>query len=191
MPDGLTAPKAASALHISAATLKDWSARLGIGERSASTGAWVYSVDDLKVLQSFQALREDGHGLETITRKLRPLVDPEVLDEQSEVADTSSSERSAIAEAATAELTLMRQEMVRVTDLARDYANAAHQIGDLEATVRFLQAQVTARDEQIQETKKALGDEKQELQATRRRLDETRDRLVGMAERPWWKRLFG
>jgi len=191
MPDGLTAPKAAHVLHISAATLKDWSARLGIGQRSSSTGAWVYTGDDLKVLQSFQSLREDGHGLDTITRKLRPLIDPEVVDDASAIADRPINDRSTYDETTSSELTLIRQEMVRVTDLARENAQAAHQIGDLEATVRHLQFQLSEREEQLKQSQGAISREARELEETRRRLTETQDRLVQMADRPWWRKLFG
>src|SRR5690606_20574362 len=65
----ITAPEAAKRLGIGVTTIKTWAEKIGLGHKTAS-GVWLYSEEDLRVLEVVQALREDDRSFETIVRRI-------------------------------------------------------------------------------------------------------------------------
>ena len=88
-------------------------------------------------------------------------------------------------------------QIERVTDLARDFARAAHQIGRLEAEKENLQSENARLALELAEARKLLTGSSQELDDLRRRLaDEAQARaalLEAQQKRTltWWDRFLG
>jgi DNA-binding transcriptional MerR regulator len=69
MAANITAPEAAKRLGIGTTTIKTWADKIGLGHKTAS-GVWLYSEDDLRVLEVVQTLREEDRSFDTIMRRV-------------------------------------------------------------------------------------------------------------------------
>jgi DNA-binding transcriptional MerR regulator len=156
MTKTMSAPDLAAKLGVSITTIKTWSERVGIGRKNSS-GVWVYSENDLQILETVQALRGEDKGFETITRRL-----------QKEAPEAESSPPGGNFPPPAPSLENFRSMIVETlrtdNDLAEKYARAAHQIGRLEAENEGLQRQL-----EESRTRMALIEEPSTL------------------HRPWWK----
>lgn len=198
MSDTLTAPEAAKRLGVGATTLKTWAEKVGVGEKNGA-GVWLFSDRDMNVLEVVQALRDEGRTFVTITRRLRedsPDADLSPPDTDQPPSDTDSEapddENVYPIEVVTP------TEIERVTELAREFARAAHQIGRLEAEKENLMAENARLAGELADARKLLTGSSNELDDTRRRLaDEAQARAALLEQQKqkqnqsWWHRLFG
>lgn len=196
MSETMTAPEVAKRLGVGATTLKTWAEKVGVGEKNGA-GVWLFSERDMQTLEIVQALRDEGRTFITITRRLRP--NEPSTDTSPPDADQSppdgDREAPGAEESYPAEL-VTPTEIERVTELARDFARAAHQIGRLEAEKEHLQAENARLVNELGEARKLLAGGSSEVDDLRRRVAEEAQARAALLEeqrkpRTWWGKLWG
>lgn len=112
-------------------TVTQWAECLGIGDPSA-TGKRLFSQDEINVIETVKAMREQNHGFDTIARRLKTtaLVSeaPEPLVRDLDMKAITQEVAKAVVEAVQTE-----------TQQAEKYARATYLIGQLEEQVKRLE----------------------------------------------------
>ena len=182
-------------LAIPISTVKHWADKLGIGDKSSS-GKWFFSDQDMHVLELVKSLRAEDCGFDTIQRQITPS-DNERRQSKPSAADQPLAEQPPTInlDELTHQVTTAVVAAIKADNaLARDYAVAARQVGNLEA-------QVTHLTQQLDETRRLLITGTSETETIKARLDQEtqariraeaeRDALKAQAARPWWRKLIG
>lgn len=167
MTDRQTFQEVSGRLGVSVSTLKAWTGRLSLGNERGANGKRFLSLEEIAVLEAAKMLRDEGSGLNTITRKLTP--DSHLVDADEQVTASRLSDDSHLTTKTTFDIEAVAVRLVEAmkneNDLAEKYARAAHRIGELEATLKA-------------------------VEADRERITSERDKALQLAApqvKPWWK----
>lgn len=143
----LSTKEVAERIGVSPSTVKNWAARLPIPHHKDSQGNLRYPADEaLPILETIKGLREEQRGYETIRRVIVLEPGPSQADDTPETGPSQASARpeaspletAAIVEAVTASVV---QAIQGQTEQGEKYARATYRVGELEATVKALEAE--------------------------------------------------
>lgn len=177
----------AQELNLSPSGLRKRIAALGLEPERGSRGRVVLTPELEATLREADRLMGDGAGAATVRRLL-------CLSGSSRETDTPTD-----AEAMPGSVTLapvscdaqeIRDTVARAiadqTDLAERYARAAHRVGELEATVRAVEADRDRLAEQAAQTQADLAQARAQAREQAQTIATLADALH-QSRRPWWK----
>lgn len=200
----MTTSEASDTIGVPHSTLKGWLQNIPVPLAVGSDGEQAIAPDGLALLQRIKTLwLEQGQPFETIRQTLR--------QELNEAADAPAPVIVAQGELARTDDPIAPAAIGYFTELAREFARAAHHIGRLEAENGFLRTQLSEarqlltdgspelRDQlthtraQHREARQLLVDQSRDHEALCRQLVQARrerDDLRAAFNRPWWQRLL-
>jgi AraC-like DNA-binding protein len=177
----------AQELNLSPSGLRKRITALGLEPERGSRGRVVLTPELEATLREADRLMGDGAGAATVRRVLRLSGASQGTDAP---ADTAAMPGAVTLAPLSCDAQEIRDTVARAiadqTDLAERYARAAHRVGELEATVRAVEADRDRLAEQAIQTQADLAQAREQAREQAQTIATLTDAL-GATLRPWWK----
>jgi DNA-binding transcriptional MerR regulator len=215
MAANITAPEAAKRLGIGITTIKTWADKIGLGHKTAS-GVWLYSEEDLRVLEVVQTLRDEDRSFDTIIRRIgqdgvlttaapssntdsrRPAISTEDAERQPTASDDIDREHQIDLLPVVREL---NETVQQVNSLALLLTNAGKENERLRGEVlmaerRLIEAETKGAEadrlrQELDESRQRLNAERDDAALQRAVADNLRSELMAERGKSWWRKLMG
>lgn len=195
-------------LNIGKNTLFMWEEHFNIDVKRDSKGRRFYTAEDLKILQTIKALRDNDNGLNTITRMLddelkeisrRNLEHDQDVDLENDLADGLSNEITQDKNKHI--IAYIDDKMDSIIELGEKYSNACLEIGRLQSELKLTENSLKKNQENhqkdLQMLKKEIDKKDLEIQRLsndneflRKKIESYAEELEKTRNRPIWKSIF-
>jgi len=192
-------------LNIGKNTLFMWEEHFSIDVKRDSKGRRFYTAEDLKILQTIKALRDNDNGLNTITRMLDDELkeisrrnienyqDEDNLDNEISNEINQDKNKNIIA--------YIDDKMDSIIELGDKYSNACLEIGRLQSELKLTENSLKKNQENhqkdLQMLKKEIDKKDLEIQRLsndneflRKKIESYAEELEKTRNRPIWKSIF-
>ncbi len=179
-------------LNVGINTLRLWEEHFQLDIKRDSKGRRYYTQEDLKVLQTIKALRDNDNGLNTISRKLQEEFHEKVEDEP-ELEEIIEDDMEELEEKQV--IAYFDDKLDKVVELTEKYSEVCYELGkiqaELESTENKYKMLQEISEKDISVLKKEI--EKKELENTEliKKIEFLQSELEKERGKTWVKKLMG